>query len=63
MPGIDATMILRRLFEFYTLDEADNWLDQPHQLLGGRTPSSLIVEGRGSEVERLLDQLDNGVYP
>lgn len=62
MACIEATEILRRLLDFYTLDEADEWLDRSHRLLGGRTATSLIVEGRGDEVMRLLDQLDNGAY-
>ena len=62
MAGIDRTSIVGRLLAWYTMDEIDEWLDRPQPLLGGQSPASLIAKGRGDEVRRLIDQLDEGAY-
>lgn len=58
----DRLRVMAALAEFYTPEEAETWLTNPHPLLGGRTADELIAAGRIEEVLRLLDQLREGVY-
>jgi uncharacterized protein (DUF2384 family) len=54
--------IRRRLAEYYTPDEIDQWLASRHKLLDEQRPVDLIFAGEVSEIDRLLDQLDDGAY-
>jgi hypothetical protein len=38
------------------------WMAAPQQLLGGRTPRELVLEGKIADVQRVLDQLRAGAY-
>jgi uncharacterized protein (DUF2384 family) len=51
-----------RLRHFYEPDEIDLWMVTPHPLLDGRTAGELIDEGQADEVERVIAQLEGGVY-
>lgn len=62
MTCIDATDIIQALGGFYTPEEIDDWLDAPHKLLGGRTPTALIMSGHADEVMRIVQQLRDGTY-
>jgi uncharacterized protein (DUF2384 family) len=51
-----------RLADFYDPHEIELWLTRPHKLLGGRSARQLIDDGNIAEVERVLSQLEDGVY-
>lgn len=54
--------LVERLKEFYEPWEAYAYLAMPHPSLNGFTAVQLIQEGRTSEVEQVLAQLEDGVY-
>lgn len=62
MPCIDTTDIVQELLKLYTLDEVDEWLNTPQELLGGRAPEGLIAEGRSDEVRALIRRINDGAY-
>jgi uncharacterized protein (DUF2384 family) len=62
MDCIDATQVYELLSDLFTLEEFDDWLDEPHKLLGGRSPQALISTGQLDEVIRLATQIREGVY-
>jgi len=62
MACIDATELIKPLFEIYTLEEVDEWLNSPHKLLGGKTATELIATGRQEEVRVVIQQLIDGAY-
>ena len=51
-----------RLDRLYTGAELVIWLFSPQQLLGDRAPATMIERGEFDEINRLLDQIDEGVY-
>jgi uncharacterized protein (DUF2384 family) len=59
---VDATNLLRRLLVFYSPDEAVRWLGSPHAELHGMLPVRTIAEGRGAEVDAIIDRLESGAY-
>jgi len=50
--------IAKRLAEFYSDDEATEWMTSPHPQLEGRRP----VDCKFSEVAPILDRLESGAY-
>lgn len=50
----------RRLVRDLVTERMRMWLDEPHQLLGGRTPREAVAGGEREEVVRLLRQIENG---
>jgi hypothetical protein len=50
------------LTDFYTPIEAQQWLVSKQRLLGDETPAHLIAHGRVAEVERLIEQMRDGVF-
>jgi uncharacterized protein (DUF2384 family) len=57
------THLFNRLLVHYgDAAEAEAFLRLPQKLLGGETPYAAINDGRIQAVERLIDQLDEGVY-
>ncbi len=57
-PRVDAEE--RRLVRDLVTERMRMWLDEPHQLLGGRTPREAVAGGERAEVDRLLRQIENG---
>lgn len=60
--SVQIDRIHRRLFGYYDAPEANQWMESPHPMLNGEKPIDLINSGRALEVDRILDQLDAGVY-
>jgi hypothetical protein len=60
----DAERTIRdRLLTFYgTPDEVELWMCAPQPLLDFRSALQEIREGRAHEVERLIKQVEDGVY-
>lgn len=50
------------LADFYTPDEADQWLDAPHPQLEGVSARAAIEAGRKSEVWAIVNRLRDCVY-
>ena len=50
----------RRLVGELATERMRRWLDEPHQLLGGRTPREAVAGADRAEVVRLLRQIENG---
>lgn len=57
-PRADAWQ--RRLAGDLVNERMRRWLDEPHQLLGGRTPREAVAGADRAEVVRLLRQIENG---
>lgn len=55
-------MVCVGLAELYTDEELQRWWHTPQRLLGWKSPSSLIFDGRGDEVLRLVNQMREGAY-
>lgn len=51
-----------RLRQFYAPFEIELWLTAPHPLLGDRSPRQMIDAGEIAEVERVIAQLEDGVF-
>lgn len=62
MTCIDATDALAPLKDVYTLEQIDDFMCAPQEILNGRTPMGLICEGRMDEVKRLAEQIRDGVH-
>jgi len=50
----------RRLVGDLATERMRRWLDEPHQLLGGRTPREAVAGADRVKVVRLLRQIENG---
>lgn len=50
----------RQLIGDLATERMRKWLDEPHQLLDGRTPREAVVGAHREEVVRLLRQIENG---
>ena len=50
----------QRLAGDFVNERMRRWLDEPHQLLDGRTPREAVVGADRAEVVRLLRQIENG---
>ena len=50
----------RRLIGHLATERMRRWLDEPHQLLDGRTPREAVAGADRTEVVRLLRQIENG---
>ena len=50
------------LKDFYTPEEAQQWLSLPHPQLQGRTPREAIISGRKHEVWAIINRLRDCVY-
>jgi len=50
----------RRLVGDLVTERMRRWLDEPHQLLDGRTPREAVAGADRAEVVRLLRQIENG---
>lgn len=59
---LELEFFLTELSEFYSPEEAKQWLFSPHQLLGGETAAARIQAGKTQDVFVLLDQLRSGAY-
>ena len=55
---VDAAELL--LAGDFVNERMRRWLDEPHQLLAGRTPRDAVVGADRAEVVRLLRQIENG---
>lgn len=55
---VDA--VERRLVGDLATERMRRWLDEPHQLLDGRTPREAVAGADRAEVVRLLRQIENG---
>ena len=56
----EITYVLQQLADLYTPEQAQQWLSTPHALLGDRSATQLIHEGKVDEVLRLINQLRDG---
>jgi hypothetical protein len=54
--------IVAALGEFYTPAETAVWLDTPQEMLGGKSASALIAEGRKDDVMAVINRLRDCVY-
>lgn len=50
------------LLEFYENEEAAEWLNAPHEMLGGEVPLDVIRDGRQEEVAEIVHLLESGAY-
>jgi hypothetical protein len=48
------------LVDDFVNERMRRWLDEPHQLLDGRTPREAVTGAERPEVVRLLRQIENG---
>jgi hypothetical protein len=55
-------VIEKMLLMLYTQEEAEVWWARPNRMLGGELPCALVACGRQYEVERILQQIIEGVY-
>lgn len=62
MPIIYVEDIKFALSDFYTPDEAEQWLDAPHQQLDGLSARAAIKAGRKEEVWGIVNRLRDCVY-
>ena len=58
----DMKCIADQLSDFYTPDEARQFVFAPNPILGGCSPDELIRQGAVDEVLLLVNQLRDGVY-
>ena len=54
--------IFKRLLDWYSMEEAEFWLEAPHPQLHNATPMQYIEAGDGDKVLAILDRLDSGAY-
>lgn len=47
-----------RLLAFYTPDEAERWMLEPHPQLDGETANNALLQGRSVEVEAIIGRLE-----
>ena len=59
---LELEFFLSELAEFYSPEEAKQWLFSPHKQLGGETAAARIQAGKTQDVFALLDQLRSGAY-
>lgn len=62
MSDITEASIRERLAEFYEPDEIEVWMTSPQVLLEGARACDLIRDGQIERVDRVLRQLEDGVY-
>jgi uncharacterized protein (DUF2384 family) len=58
----EITYVLQQLADLYTPEQAQQWLTTPHAMLGGRSGTELINEGKVDEVLRVINQLRDGSH-
>ena len=61
MSTIDLDKILASLAEYYTPEEAVQWMNSIHPQLGC-TPIEALRQGRVHEVASIMNRLDSGAY-
>jgi len=54
--------IRSRLALFYSPAEVEQWMSSPQTRLGGKSAQELIAAGQIDQVDRLLRQLEDGVF-
>ena len=59
---LPAAGCIKALEDFYTPEEAAQWLASEQPLLAGERPAWLFLEGRGQEVLALVGLLRSGAY-
>lgn len=59
---LELEYIVDQLSDFYTPDQARQFVFARQRLLGGRSPAELIRQGAMDEVLLLVNQLRDGVY-
>lgn len=59
---LELEYIIDQLADFYTPNEARQWIFAPQKLLTGESPANLIRTGRIDEVMRLVGQLRDAVH-
>lgn len=59
---LELEFIVDQLSDFYTPNEARQWIFSPQKHLGGASPAELINKGQIDEVRRLVNQLRDAVY-
>ena len=59
---LELEYIVDQLADFYSPNEARQWIFAPQKLLDGVSPAELIRNGRIDEVMRLVSQLREAVY-
>lgn len=58
----DGERLRDRLAEYYTPEEADLWICNPHPQLEGQRPIDLMDRGESAAVLAILDRLDSDAY-
>jgi len=51
--------IKKKLSKYYSEEEIEIWLEQPHNLLRNQSPLNLIQAGRATEVLNLVNEVFN----
>src|SRR5512134_3360203 len=59
---LELEYVIDQLSDFYTPNEARQWIFAPQKLLAGASPAELIRSGRINEVMRLVGQLRDAVH-
>lgn len=50
--------VVLRLYEFYSTEEVDAWLEEPHPQLDGVPAIEAIRRGRAEDVHQIIDGLE-----
>jgi uncharacterized protein (DUF2384 family) len=58
----EVAYVLDQLSEFYTPDEAKQWLHLPHPQLADRTPLAVIASGHLDAVMAIIARLSEAAY-
>ncbi|HUO92053.1 MAG TPA: antitoxin Xre/MbcA/ParS toxin-binding domain-containing protein [Rhizomicrobium sp.] len=59
---LELEYVVDQLSDFYSPNEARQWIFAPQKLLDGESPASLIRTGRIERVMQLISQLRDGVF-
>lgn len=59
---LELEFIVDQLSDYYSPNEARQWLFSPQKLLDGDTPALLIQEGKVDAVRSLVNQIRDAVY-
>jgi uncharacterized protein (DUF2384 family) len=58
----DTTDVITALSDFYTPEEAQEWLYRPNILLQGEAPIDLLETGRKARLMQVITQVTDGIY-
>lgn len=59
---LELEYIVDQLSDFYSPNEARQWLFSPQKLLDGQSPAALIQQGSVEEVMKLVNKIRDSVY-